>query len=472
MQSAIADATRPTDTTRLEDLVYSLHQWGRSELEEAWRTDNANGRPTSATGGGRGSFFPEQPTCITETGLTESELEALILKLLFLRGNLSGHNISERIKLPFILVEPILWQLTKDRLLAYSESAPLNDHVYQLSEVGREQARRMVEHCGYFGAAPVPLDIYLDSVQEQSIAEQHPTVADLHRAFADLLLPPQMLARLGPAINSGRGFLLYGAPGNGKTSIAERVTHAFGDCIWIPRVLAIDGQIIRLFDRLNHEEVPLDETSPSRGWARNDQRWVRIRRPTIIAGGELTMENLEITFTTSTGVGEAPLQLKSNCGTLVIDDFGRQRISIEQLLNRWIVPLEKRYDFLSLANGQKIQVAFDQLIIFSTNLPSRELIHESFLRRIPYKIEVSDPSEEVFRTLLYRMCESLEIPCESWSINYLIDQHYKAKGRPYRYCQPRDLLLQIRSYCLFHDVPMELTEENIDLAVSNYFSDM
>jgi predicted ATPase with chaperone activity len=331
----------------------------------------------------RDHFVPEQPASIAESGLTESEIETLLLKLMLLRGNLSGRTISELVKLPFVLIEQVLWRMTTDKMVGYRESAPLNDYIYQLTDGGREKARRMADQCAYFGAAPVSLQAYVQSVAAQSIADQHPTLADLQRAFADLLLPPQMLARLGPAINSGRGFLLYGPPGNGKTSIAERVTHAFGDHIWIPRVLGIDGHIIRLFDPLTHQEAALEDSKYWSDSTRVDHRWVRIRRPTIIVGGELTMDNLEITFNTVTGIGEAPLQLKSNCGTLVIDDFGRQRISVEQLLNRWIVPLEKRYDFLSLASGKKIQVPFDQLIIFSTNLAARELINEGFLRRIP-----------------------------------------------------------------------------------------
>jgi len=227
-----------------------------------------------------------------------------------------------------------------------------------------------------------------------------------------------------------------------------------------------------LFDPMNHEQVPVDE---SEGWydpTRIDQRWVRIRRPTIIAGGELTMDNLEVSLNTSTGISEAPLQLKSNCGTLVIDDFGRQRMTVEELLNRWIVPLEKRYDFLNLANGKKIQVPFDQLIIFSTNLEPRDLVGEAFLRRIPYKIEVTDPSEEDFRLLLEVMCHVLQIPYDQGPVDYLIEHHYRAKNRPFRRCQPRDLLMQIRNHCLFHGVPVELTDHYMDYAVANYFSVM
>jgi predicted ATPase with chaperone activity len=213
------------------------------------------------------------------------------------------------------------------------------------------------------------------------------------------LLNEKMFSRLGPAINSGRGLFLYGAPGNGKTSIAERVTAAFGNYVWIPRAIGVDGEIIRLFDPVNHLETPLEPGQGLLDQQRIDKRWVRIRRPTIIAAGELTMSSLEVTLNQSTNICEAPLQLKSNCGTLVIDDFGRQRMRIEELLNRWIVPLEKHFDFLNLPNGKKVQVPFDQLLVFSTNLEPRDLVDEAFLRRIPYKIEVIDPTEEEFRHL-------------------------------------------------------------------------
>ena len=205
--------------------------------------------------------------------------------------------------------------------------------------------------------------------------------------------------RLGPAVGSGRGLFLYGVPGNGKSSIAERVTRVFGEHFWIPRALGVDGEIIRLFDPMNHEELPLPPRQSLLDEQKYDRRWVRIRRPTIMAGGELTMDNLEVSVNTTTRIGEAPLQLKSNCGTLVIDDLGRQRVNVNTLLNRLIVPLEKRFDYLALANGKKIQVPFDQLVIFSTNLEPKDLVDEAFLRRIPYKIEVTDPSEEEFRSM-------------------------------------------------------------------------
>jgi hypothetical protein len=203
-----------------------------------------------------------------------------------------------------------------------------------------------------------------------------------------------------------------------------------------------------------------------------DSRWIRIRRPTIAVGGELTMDNLEVTLNTATGISEAPMQMKSNCGTLVIDDFGRQRMSTDELLNRWIVPLEKRYDYLNLASGKKIQVPFDQLIVFSTNLEPKELVDDAFLRRIPYKIEVIDPTEEEFRQLFVMMCPKFGFEYREDAVNYVIDKHYHQVHRPLRCCQPRDLLLQIRNYCAFHNVPLELKNEYFDFAVENYFAVM
>ncbi len=417
-------------------------------------------------------FVPIEPESLQDAQLTESEVEALILKFLLARGEASGRAVADQIKLPFVLVDQQMRRMKTERLVAHRCDAPMNDYVYELGELGRERARRYVQHCTYFGAAPVALQDYVKSVQAQSLTRQHPTEEELKAAFGDLLLNRRMLDRLGPAINSGRGLFLYGAPGNGKTSLAERVTAAFGPYIWVPRALGIDGEIIRLFDPVNHHEVPLPENTGLIDSRRVDRRWVRIRRPTIIAGGELTMSALEVTLNTSTGICEAPLQLKSNCGTLVIDDFGRQRMPIHELLNRWIVPLEKRYDFLNLPNGKKICVPFDQLIVFSTNLEPRELVDEAFLRRIPYKIEVIDPSEEEFRKLFVTLSSKMGIAYNASSVDYLIEKHFKQSGRSFRFCQPRDLLLQVLNYCKYARVTPRMSPELFDLAVDNYFAVM
>ncbi len=421
---------------------------------------------------GHEEFVPIEPTTIRDAGLTDSDVEALILKYLLSRGDGTGRDVSDQIKLPFAMMEPLLRQLKYDQLLVYRGAAPMNDYVYQLTDLGRERARRFMDHCTYFGAAPVALTDYIVSVKRQSLEKQHPTEADLRQAFGDILINDRMLRRLGPAINSGRGMFLFGRAGNGKTTIAERVTKAFGQYIWIPRSIGVDGEVMRLFDPVNHEECPLPANTGLLDQSHIDRRWVRIRRPTIVVGGELTMDNLEVTLNRSTGISESPLQLKSNCGTLVVDDFGRQKMSIDALLNRWIVPLEKRFDYLNLPNGKKIQVPFDQLIIFSTNLEPRDLVDEAFLRRIPYKIEVIDPSEQEYRDLVKMMCGRLGFEYEEAPVDYLIETHYKKTGRPFRCCQPRDLLQQVKNYCLFRKVQPKLSNDYFDLACENYFAVM
>lgn len=419
-----------------------------------------------------GNWRPQEPNSLTAAGLSDGQVEHLVLKCINGCGDLSGRDLSEQHAIPFRLLAPILQSMKLAQLLAFRGSAPMNDFVYQLTDLGRERAKKLAEHCSYFGAAPVPLASYCASVGQQSLTKRHPTQKDLERAFQDLLINKNMLRRLGPAVNSGRGLFLFGAPGNGKTSIAERVTQAFGDCIWIPRAIVVDGEIMRVFDPGLHVETPLNEPAGPLQTKPIDKRWVRIKRPTIVVGGELTMSSLEVQPSAGVNVSEAPVQLKSNCGTLVIDDFGRQRMTTDELLNRWIVPLEKRYDFLQMGNGKKIQVPFDQLIIFSTNLEPKDLVDDAFLRRIPYKIEVLDPSEEEFRNLVQIMAPKLGVRYDEEVVDYLIEKHYKAVNRPFRCCQPRDLLLQIVNYCRYMSLPLEMTKEYVDYAVENYFAIM
>lgn len=417
-------------------------------------------------------FIPREPETLQETGLTETLLEELILRYLLARGEASGRLISDQIKLPFRLLDPVLSRLKQEQLTTYRGATSINDYIHLITDAGRERARVYNHKTTYYGAAPVTLKEYIDSVKHQSIEDQRPTEVDLRRAFSDLLVEPHLMERLGPAINSGRGMFLFGYPGNGKTSIAERITAAFGKYIWIPRALIIDGEIIRLFDPMLHV---LEKPSQPHGWLNNsqiDQRWLRIRRPTVVAGGELTMSMLEITRNSESKINEAPMQMKSNCGVLLIDDFGRQRMSVDELLNRWIVPLEKRYDYLNMVSGKKTQVPFDQLVIFSTNLEPKDLVDEAFLRRIPYKIEVLDPSEESFRKLFEIMCQKLTIPYRPAVVDYLVQKHYKEAKRPFRNCHPRDLLMQVRNYCLYKTKPLDLLPEYFDYAAENYFSVM
>jgi predicted ATPase with chaperone activity len=388
-------------------------------------------------------------------------------------GTSSGRKIAAELGLPFGPFPEFLRQLKNQQIVNYTSSSTANDFIYSLTDLGRARAKTYLDECTYVGTAPVPFEDYLESVTAQTIATEHPKEEDLRRAFSDLLISEQTFAMLGPAINSGRGLFLYGFPGNGKTSIAERITLCFGTSVWIPRVLLIEGQLIKVFDMANHEPMESANSGGLLDSTDHDRRWVRIRRPTIVAGGELRMEDLEIRYDAVTKVSEAPLQLKSNLGSFLIDDFGRQRMQPVELLNRWIVPLEKRYDFLSLANGKKVRVPFDQLIIFSTNLEPKQLVDEAFLRRIPYKIHASDPTEQEFRQMLDIFAPKLGFKkIEQEAVDYLIDQHYRRAKRPFRCCQPRDLLLQVRNYCIYNDLPLEMSREYFDFAVKNYFTVM
>jgi len=415
-------------------------------------------------------FLPIAPHALEETGLTESDVESLILKYLLHVRTASGTDIAQQVALPFNILEKLLSQMKQSRLVLYKSISTLHDYVYELTEQGAALGRRCSDQCTYFGAAPVSLKDYAAAVAAQSIHHLKAKPADVSKAFSDLTLSDVMLQRVGRAVCSGKGLFLYGAPGNGKTCIAERITKAYGRSIWIPRALNAFGDIIRLYDPSNHTLLPLTEGSSLIESDKIDRRWVRIQRPTIVVGGELTLESLEIRTDRQTGIGEAPLQLKSNCGTLVVDDFGRQRVAPAELLNRWIVPLEKHYDFLSVASGRKIQVPFDQFVIFSTNLEPRDLVDEAFLRRLPYKIDVSDPSEDQFRDLFATSAAKAGIAFAPEDLDYLIEHCYRKTGRAMRFCHPRDLLHQVEVYCDYLGEPLRLSREAIDASASNYFS--
>lgn len=418
------------------------------------------------------TFIPLVPETLEQTKLNEDDVQKLVLKYLLQKGSASGREISSQIKIPFGILFPLLKAWKQEQIVTFRNAAEMGDYVFAITETGRERARKYQVECSYYGAAPVDLSDYLRAMAAQSIAGMHATEDDLKAAFSDLLISEEMFERLGPAINSGRGMFLYGEPGNGKTSIAERITSCFGDTVWIPRTLGIDGDLIRIFDPGVHEEIREGSEYDDGIFDLSgvDPRWVRIRRPTVVAGGELTMNELEVTQNPATRVCEAPLQLKSNCGTLVIDDFGRQQMPVQTLLNRWIVPLEKRYDFLNLPSGKKIQVPFDQLIIFSTNLEPDDLVDGAFLRRIPYKIQVPDPRPDHFIKLFEIMAPKVGLIYDADAIDYLIETHYIPYQRPFRNCQPRDLLLQIRNYALYKKLPKKVTREGIDFAVETYFS--
>lgn len=321
------------------------------------------------------AFIPAAPATLEQAGVSETLLEALILRFLLQRGEAAGRAIAHQVKLPFLLVEPMLNRLKSEQMTAYRGANSVNDYTHTLTDQGRDRARHYLHQTTYFGAAPVPLEHYRQAVKLQSVEGQRPRREELLHAFRDLLIDRKMLSKIGPAINSGRGMFLYGYPGNGKTSIAERITMAFGKYIWIPRSLLIDGDIMRLYDPLLHEQHAVEDTGGYLKEGGYDGRWVRIKRPTIIAGGELTMEMLEVQQDKDTGINESPLQMKSNCGVLVIDDFGRQRMRVDELLNRWIVPLAQlpQQDFSRIFPDRFV------LWIFPSGHPGRGLRVLDFL---------------------------------------------------------------------------------------------
>jgi predicted ATPase with chaperone activity len=414
-------------------------------------------------------FCPAEPTSLRETGLSNSFIEGLVCKYLAAAGTSSGRTIAETICLPFRILGELLDSLRTRQTITHAGAAPFNDYYYALTEHGQSRAAAYSNSCAYIGPAPVPLAHYVNSVHAQAITWIAPKYDQLTEAFRGISVEPKLFAKLGPAVNSGAGMFLYGAPGNGKSTLAKRVTSCFGQKIWIPHAILEAGQLIKFFDAAFHRPVEGDEGALLRA-QNTDNRWLQIWRPTVVVGGELKMDDLEIHHSTEGNVSEAALQMKSNCGSLLLDDFGRQRIAPGDLLNRWIIPLECRHDFLTLANGKRIQVPFEQLIIFSTNLEPQDLVDEAFLRRIPYKIEVGDPSVEEFHYLFRLYCESLNCEYRKDVVNYLVDTHYRPKQRAMRRCHPRDLLSQIRSFCRYHDFVFELRPEYFDQVVDCYFT--
>lgn len=415
------------------------------------------------------AFRPAEPASLEETGLPSSLVESLIAKKLLQVGISTGRKLAESVCLPFRILEDLIQSLRRRQIIVHKGSAPFNDYSYTLTEQGQKYARISMNACSYVGPAPVPLGDYVISTEAQTIRAEAPRRHQLSSAFADISVDETLFEDLGPAINSGAGLFLYGDPGNGKSTLAKRITMCFGQRIWIPHTLIDDGHLIKLYDAALHETDESEDSSIIRS-ASFDRRWVKIKRPTVVVGGELTMDGLEIRHDPNSNVSEAPVQLKSNCGCLLIDDFGRQRIEPSELLNRWIVPLENRVDFLTLASGKKIQVPFEQLIIFSTNLEPSDLVDEAFLRRIPYKIEIADPSEDEFRELFQIYADAFDCEYREEVVNYLLENHYRPSGRRLRRCHPRDLLAQVSNYCAYNDIDMTMDQEILDRVVRSYFT--
>jgi len=406
---------------------------------------------------------PPVPEELGELGVAAGFLSDLALKHVALLAEPTTEALAERLQLPRTLTEELLQGLYREKLVEVRLQSAVGATRYAMLDRGWGRVSRLTSACGYVGPAPVSLDDYSRMMRLQSIPTDPAHLDTVHYAFRDLVLPDSLLQTLGCVINSRRSLFLTGLPGTGKTAVAERINSALPGVIWIPYAVEIDGQIIRVYDSHCHRAVTEDQTP-----FEYDRRWILIDRPLVIVGGELTLENTDLNWSDTARFYEAPFQMKSNGGTLVIDDFGRQRVAPQDLLNRWIVPLERRVDYLSLVTGKKIEVPFEQLVVFSTNLEVKDLADEAFLRRMGYRARVEPPTAGAYTQIFKAVAAARGIRFDQACIDHLL-QRYVAEHRQMKGCEPRDLLDRVTDICLFESQGIELTPKLIDLAWQNYF---
>lgn len=432
---------------------------------------------------------PRSPTSLAESGLSLGQLCDLILKTLYIHGVMQGSDISKSTRLPFTIIDESLRTLRDQKLIEVASGDMVGRVTYRfaLTDVGRTRARDSFENCRYVGPAPVPLEQYVEHCRLQHVTGTACNPVSLRSAFKDFVVRPSMLDELGPAVCSGKSIFVYGPPGNGKTIIAKglgQFLNTFGGEIYVPYAILAENSIITVYDPGIHQTTD-DADLNQRGMmsASTEQssylvhespvdiRWRRIKRPVVITGGELTLDMLELQYSKSANFYNAPLHIKANGGVFLIDDFGRQIVRPKDLLNRWIVPLEERVDYLSLTTGRKFMLPFEQLIIFSTNLDPKDLVDDAFLRRIKHKIRVDPPNRELYGVIFQLVCRQRNIPYVDSIVNSLFAKYYD-QGRTPRSSDPRDLLEMAQSICRFQDKPVMLTEELIDECARRFFGEI
>jgi hypothetical protein len=405
---------------------------------------------------------PPMPEEITDTDVAEGFLCDLTLKHVAMLPDPTTQSVSERLQLPRQLTEELLQLLFREKLIEVKLQTAVGATRYAMLDKGWTRLSRIQSICGYIGPAPVSLLDYTHMMRLQAVPAEAANADDVRAAFHDLVLPETLLQTLGCVINSRRSLFLTGLPGTGKTAVAERINSALSGSIWIPYAIEIDGQIIRLYDSHTHRRI---ETEVAHEY---DRRWVQIKRPLVIVGGELTLENTDLVWSEGVRFYEAPFQMKSNGGTLVIDDFGRQRVNPTDLLNRWIVPLERRVDYLSLHTGKKIEVPFEQLVLFSTNLEEKDLADQAFLRRMGYRARVEPPTPAAYTEIFKRTALARGIPLDQNAMDHILN-NYMMDKRQMKSCEPRDLLDRITDICRFERRAAGVTPQLVDIAWKNYF---
>jgi predicted ATPase with chaperone activity len=420
---------------------------------------------------------PRAPESLNDIGLSPVFLEDLILKTLYARGATTGDELSEAIKLPFWALDDTLASFQRQKLAHVIRSGGVRrGATFELTTEGRRRAREIFESSPYLGPAPVHIDRYHYWVRRQSVRRMQIGPARVKEAFSHLVLDPTVVEVMGPAVNAGRSVFIYGEPGNGKSTIAESVVKIFGDSVYLPYAVYSDGDVIQLYDPITHEmvedgaddeEEPLVYPPPS-----HDKRFVRAKRPLVIVGGELTLEQLELNFDPHSGCYYAPPQMKANNGVFVIDDLGRQRVPPRDLLNRWMIPLDRGLDYLTFRSGRRVPIPFGCLVLFATNLDPSDLVEEAFLRRIRYKVHLGDPDKAGFAEIFRRACERNDVTYDSRAVDWIFQKYYDANTIKPRSCHAVDLVSHLLDLSNFLGTRPALTPDLVARVSSAYFTGM
>ena len=439
---------------------------------------NGNATTTESAKVASGPRLLPAPMSIEETGLPEELLVQLLVRTLFTHGELTERSAGEILKLPYGVMKELFTLIQKEKyceVKGHGESLGVLLR-YVLTEAGRERAKAYLDLCRYVGPAPVTLQQYVAMVKSQPVNGLTIDRRTVTAATEHLVLTPGTVDQLGEAVNSGWAVFLYGPPGNGKTVLAEAIGKMLeavgGGEVYIPYAMEVDGQIIQVFDAITHVKVDAPQEAARsliESKKESDTRWVLCKRPIEFAGGELTMATLDLSFNPSAKYYKAPPHIKANGGVFLIDDFGRQLVRPRDLLNRWIVPLEKRVDYLTLHTGKVFQLPFDTIVLFATNLEPAKLADEAFLRRIRNKIYIADPTPERFKQIFEEVCKKKDVPYDADAVDYLLTDIYAKYELNMRSCHPRDLIEQIVSIAKFNSVPATLSKKFIDRACHTYF---